>query len=86
MPWSYRWESHTLTGMAHNLNADGLRACRLRAGLSLDDLSALSGISQPQLSRPERGQRKLTPEVAKRLAWALGVGVRAIVDPVVEAR
>ena len=88
MPWSCRWNGRTLIEMGEdsNLSANGLRACRIAQGLSLDDVSALSGISQPQLSRLERGQRKLTPETAKKLARALGTGVRSITDPAVGAR
>jgi transcriptional regulator with XRE-family HTH domain len=64
-----------------NTGARGLRATRTRLGLTLDDVSALSGLSPAFLSRLERDQRRLTGESAGRLARALGVPVRSILEP-----
>jgi transcriptional regulator with XRE-family HTH domain len=57
-----------------------LRAWRLANDLSLEEVSGLSGISRPMLSRVERGQRELAPLTKVRLARALGVPVRELFD------
>jgi hypothetical protein len=44
-----------------------------RSGLSISELSRLSGVSQPQLSRFYRGVRDLTFENGARLCAALGL-------------
>lgn len=50
-----------------------LRARRVLAGKTLGDVAQEAGISSPYLSRLERAERNASPEVAARLASALGV-------------
>ncbi len=49
-----------------------IRAARILVGYRLADLSERTGLSISQLSLIERGRRSLTPEVAARIAEALG--------------
>ena len=63
---------------APSLVAAGLRSVRARAGLSLRDAQALTGLSAAYLSRLKRGERHPSPETVHRLARGLGVGVAAI--------
>ena len=51
----------------------GLRGARVARKLSQDELSFLSGISQPRLSRAERGYLWLRPHEREKLADVLGV-------------
>jgi Predicted transcriptional regulators len=53
-----------------------LRTWRLENGLTLQEVSDLSGISASMISRVERGQSQLSPLAKVRLARALGVRVR----------
>jgi len=55
-----------------------LRALRERAGLSQDELALRVMISQPKLSRLERGYLQATPQECERLAHELGVTVVAL--------
>jgi transcriptional regulator with XRE-family HTH domain len=57
-----------------------LRALRERAGLSQDELALRVRISQPKLSRLERGYLRATPQECERLAHELGVAVVALGD------
>ncbi len=52
-----------------------LRWWRIAKGLTLEDVSGLSGISVTMLSRVERGQRTLAPLDRVRLARCLGARV-----------
>ncbi len=54
-----------------------LREQRRLAGLSLRKLSELSGVSNPYLSQVERGLRRPSADVLRRLAAALDVSVEA---------
>lgn len=49
-----------------------IRELRLAAGLTLDQLAALANTSNQQISRLERGERKLSLEWMDRIAQALG--------------
>ena len=49
---------------------------RDNAGLTLDQLSRLSGIAKSHLSDMENGKRAIGPRTAKKLASALGVDHR----------
>ena len=50
-----------------------LRTARRRAGLTLDELSVLTGVSAPSLYRYETGQRTPRPETLRSLCGALGL-------------
>jgi transcriptional regulator with XRE-family HTH domain len=53
-----------------------LRRWRLDHGLTLDEVAALTGVSEAMVSRVERGERQLAPAtkvlVARRLGAKLG--------------
>jgi transcriptional regulator with XRE-family HTH domain len=55
-----------------------LREWRNEHGISLDELSDVTGLSPSMLSRVERGQRSLDALARIRLARMLGVRVRDI--------
>ena len=61
--------------MADNNN---LRAFRKYYGLSLKDVSAVSGLSAPMLSRVETGHRELSGLRKIALAQSLGVPVEKL--------
>ena len=64
------------------LNGHALRVIRERSGLSVSALASEVGISQPHLSNIERGRRRASPEVSRRLAVALRVPLLALLaDP-----
>ena len=50
---------------------DRIRASREQAGLTLEQVSKLSGVSRAMLSKVERGEKSPTIGVAKRIAHAL---------------
>ncbi len=58
-----------------------LRAWRVAAGFTLDDVSGLSGVSTAMLSRGERGERVFAPATKVRLARSLGVAVADLFEP-----
>lgn len=49
-----------------------LREARVRAGLTQRDLAIRAGLSQPAISRLERGDRSLTVETLERLLLLMG--------------
>ena len=51
------------------------RKVRLAAGLSINKLSARTGIAAPDISSIERGRRYAWPGWRQRIARALGVSV-----------
>jgi transcriptional regulator with XRE-family HTH domain len=55
-----------------------LREWRASHGLTLEELSDLTGLSVPMLSRAERGERQLSPLRRVEVARILGVRVRDI--------
>lgn len=57
----------------HDQLAKLLRKLRLRAGLSVKELEAKSGVSRAAISRTENGDKLPTPSTLNRLATALGV-------------
>lgn len=61
-----------------------LRAERISAGYKLRDLARLSGCSIAQISLLERGLVRASPDLARRIAGALGVSVRDLF-PALEA-
>lgn len=56
----------------------GIRAIRLRAGLSQTELARVIGTSQPHIARIEGGTAEPTLDTCRRLASALGVDLNAI--------
>lgn len=58
-----------------------LRAWRQAAGLTETEVSDLTGISQPMLSKVERGLAELAPMTKVGMARALGVKVSDLFDP-----
>jgi predicted nucleotidyltransferase/DNA-binding XRE family transcriptional regulator len=50
--------------------ADQLRAARVRAGLTQQQLAGLSGVRQPNIAAYEGGQRRPSPAMLKRLLAA----------------
>lgn len=58
-----------------HIDTDRLRDARERAGLSIAQLANLVGVNRAHLSNVERGDRRPSPEVAVRVAQALGVGI-----------
>lgn len=55
-----------------------LAAARLKAGLTQTQLAAKLNIRQNMISDYERGTRRLSPDMAKRLAGALGIAVERL--------
>jgi len=64
----------------HNIT-NRLRQWREANGLTLADEEGLTGLSQPFLSRLERGERNLRPLDRVRIARALGCSVSDLFDP-----
>ncbi|WP_343713797.1 XRE family transcriptional regulator [Inquilinus sp.] len=65
---------------------DRVRTVRERAGLTLEQLSGLSGVSRAMLSKIERGEKSPTIGVAKQVAHALGVSFSSLVGEESPAR
>ena len=61
-----------------NALATTLRECRESNGLSLSELAARSGLSQPSIGYIEKGERRPTLDSLSRLAIALGTSVSHI--------
>lgn len=57
-----------------------LRLWRAHAGLTLEEVSDLTGLSPAMLSRVETGQRQLAPMTRVRVARCLGVPIRDLFD------
>lgn len=55
-----------------------LREWRERHGFKLEEVADLVGVSASQLSRLERGERRLRPFDQLRFARALGVRIREL--------
>lgn len=55
-----------------------LRAIRKGQGLTLEELSALSGVHRDDLGKYERGEATPRPETVRRIAGALGVPIVSI--------
>lgn len=65
------------------INASGnsrLREWRTSSGLSLAEVSDLSGLSVAMLSRVERGQRTMAPATRVAMARRLGVRIADLFD------
>lgn len=59
---------------------DGIRAARLKAGLSQEALADAAGIDRSHMSRIERGKRNVSFLNLCKIAEALGVPVSQIVE------
>lgn len=57
-----------------------LRRWRQAEGLTLEEVSGLTGISVPMLSLVERGKRQLAPLTRIQVARRLGVAVRELFE------
>lgn len=57
-----------------------LRLWRAAAGLTLEEVSDLTGLSPGMLSLVERGHRQLAPMTRVKVARCLGVRVRDLFD------
>ncbi len=69
---SWCMENHQQEGQP-SAPMNRIRELRLRRGLSLDESARLVGTSVQQLSRLERGERRLTDAWMRRIAVAFGV-------------
>lgn len=58
-----------------------MRVWRQRHGLTLDEMSDLTGLSTAMLSRAERGERQIAPLKRVAMARILGVRVRELFPP-----
>lgn len=68
--------SHVIDGCLKNR----LRVWRTDNGLTLEELSDLTGLSVPMLSRVERGERELAPLTKVKVSRRLGVPIRQLFD------
>jgi len=59
---------------------DRVRRLREQAGLTLEQVAKLSGVSRAMLSKVERGEKSPTIGVAKHIAHGLGVSFSALVS------
>ncbi len=64
--------------MQSNRIGNLLSAARLKANLSQADLAKKLGIRQNMISDYERGKRRLTPDMARRIAETLNIKVERI--------
>jgi transcriptional regulator with XRE-family HTH domain len=62
-----------------------LKTIRIARGLTQDNLSSLTGISQTALSRLERGERNPRPATVRLLALVLGCDRRDLTRGPVDA-
>ena len=70
-----------MTGSAATSSATSrLRAWREAEGLSLGEVSGLTGISVPMLSRVERGLKQMAPLTRVQFARRLGLPVQELFD------
>ena len=60
------------------MNTDDLRSARLTKGLNQTEAGRRLGVSQPYLAMLERGQRRLPPELALRMAKVYDVPPAAV--------
>lgn len=63
-----------------NLAISKLKDWRLLEGLSLEEVSALTGVSVGQLSKVERGLANMAPLTRVQVARRLGVPLRELFD------
>lgn len=58
-----------------------LRKIRLAKGLSQEDLAEESGLHRTYVSSVERGERNISVDNMEKLARALNVDIRKLLDP-----
>jgi transcriptional regulator with XRE-family HTH domain len=58
------------------VNPNLIRKCRLKKGMTLDDVFLKTGIHMPKLSRIERGIFKASSKERKLISRALGISIR----------
>ncbi len=59
---------------------DRVKFLRNKKNISQGELAALAGLRQSQVSKIERGSRKVAADELKKLAAALGVPVSALLE------
>ena len=82
-PWEEAtpWEKLAKDRIARHTKAGiALRGARYREGLSQKQLASQCGISQDNLSRMERGKRVIGEKVARKLAKALHINHRLLLQ------
>jgi transcriptional regulator with XRE-family HTH domain len=73
--------SQKLDDQIEQLIARRIRTERVFAGLRQVDLAACIGVSQPALSRIERGERSVGLAEIVRIAIQLGLPIETFIDP-----
>ncbi len=66
--------------MSERFISNRLRLWRAQHGLTLDEVSGLTGLSPAMLSRAERGQRQFAPLTKVHIARCLGASVADLFD------
>ena len=62
-----------------------LRSYRRQAGLTLEQLARLTGTTAAQISKLEKGERRLTVDWMARLAPPLGIRMADLLSPAIPA-
>jgi transcriptional regulator with XRE-family HTH domain len=57
-----------------------LKTLRKAKGLSQEELAERSGLNRPYISAIEKGKRNFSLEVMEKLAGAMGVEIRELID------
>lgn len=66
--------------MIQELFGNKVKQLRVQKGMSQDDLSALSGIDRPQISKIEQGKINATLETIEKIAIALNANTSELLD------
>ena len=66
------------------VNGSAVKVIREALGISQRDLAARCAVNQGSLSNVERGVNGASPELARKLADAMGVPLESITYPVAE--
>jgi DNA-binding XRE family transcriptional regulator len=78
---SIPWEDLAKSRIAkYKKSGLALRGARYREGLSQKELAKRTGISQENISRMENGQRAIGAKVSNKLAKALRINARLLLD------
>ncbi|MEV4437891.1 helix-turn-helix transcriptional regulator [Streptomyces sp. NPDC049577] len=75
------WRMTTRSGGVATFRSDRMREHRQRAGLSVEELALLAGVSPETVRKAESGARKPTGRVVVALADALRVSVEVLAPP-----
>lgn len=57
-----------------------IKDARVRAGLTQEQLAEMVGLSRPYITQLEKGQRRLTADMQRDIAAALGISPRELID------